>query len=90
MNEGKRRSAAVNESSFAGRIKRLRRAYLLSLIFFITNNDCNFPFHIVLSDTVESCGGSTELMKILNRLCVIASTETLKRTIQCVTEKKLE
>ena len=56
VNERKGRSASVKESTFAGRIKRLCRAYLVSLIIFITNNECNFPFHAVLSDIIESWG----------------------------------
>jgi hypothetical protein len=60
INEHKGRSASVKEDSFAGRIKYLRRAYLVSLIIFISNSECNSPFHAVLSDTIESCGGSTE------------------------------
>lgn len=39
VNECKGRSAAVCESSFAGRIKRLCRAYLVSLVLFITTNE---------------------------------------------------
>ena len=62
-NERKGRSASVNESSFAGRIKHLRRAYIVSLIIFVTNSECNSPFHVVLSDIIESCGGSTELIR---------------------------
>ena len=58
VNERRGRSASISETSFSGRIKHLRRAYLVSLILFITNSECNFPFHVVLSDIVESCGGS--------------------------------
>ena len=90
VNERKGRSAAVDKTSLSGRIKQLRRAYLLSLIFFITNNECNFPFHVVLSDAVEFCGGSTELIKLLNRFGVVASTETLKRTIHYISQQRRE
>ncbi len=56
INECKGRSASVNDSTFSGRIKHLRQAYLVSLIVFITNSECNSPFHAVLSDVIESCG----------------------------------
>ena len=85
VNERKRRSASVNETSLSGRIKHLRRASLVSLILFITNSECNFPFHVVLSDIVESCGGSTELMTILNRLGIVASIE---RAIHSVSQDR--
>ena len=59
VNERKGRSASVNDSTFAGHIKRPRRAYLVSLILFVTNSECNSPFHALLSDVIESCWGST-------------------------------
>ena len=36
----------------------------------------------LITDTVESCGGSTLLVRILNRLGVCSSADTLARTIQ--------
>ena len=88
VNERKGRSASVKETSFAGHIKHLRRAYLVSLILFITSSECNFPFHVVLSDIIESCGGSTELITILNRFGIVSSVETLKRTILLVSQDR--
>ena len=88
VNEGKNRGTATSEYSFHGRIKRLRRAYILSLILFVTNSECSFPFHIALSDAIESCGGSSELIKILNRVGAVASVETLKRTIHSISQDR--
>ena len=62
----------------------MRRAYLVSLILFITNSECNSPFHAVLSDVIESFGGSTELITILNRFGIRSSVDTLNRIIHCV------
>ena len=84
VNERKGRSASVKDNTFTGRIKQLRRAYLVSLIVFITNNECNSPFHAVLSDVIESCGGLTELITILNRFGICSSVDTLKRIIHSV------
>ena len=84
VNERKGRSASVNDSTFSGRIKQLHQAYLVSLIIFITNSECNSPFHAVLSDVIESCGGSTELITILNRFGICSSVDTLKRIIHSV------
>ena len=84
VNERKGRSASVNKESFAGRIKHLRRAYIVSLIIFVTNSECNSPFHVVLSDVIESCGGSTELITMLNRFGICSSMDTLKRVIHSV------
>ena len=79
INERKGRKAAVSEDSFSGRIKRVCRAYLLSVILFATNPECSYPFHIPLADAVESCGGSSELITILNRIGATASLPTLNR-----------
>ena len=78
VNERKGRTAATAEHSFAGRIKKVRRAYLLSVILFVTNSECFHPFHVLLADTIESCGGSTELITVLNRLGAVSSMDTLK------------
>ena len=83
VNERKGRSASVNDSTFAGHIKHLCRAYLVSLIIFITNSECNSPFHSVFSD-VESRGGSTELITILNRFSICSSVDTLNCIIHSV------
>ena len=85
VNERKGRCASVKETSFAGHIKHLRRTYLVSLILFITSSECNFPFHVVLSDMIE---GSTELITVLNRFGIVASVETLKRTILSVSQDR--
>ena len=82
------RNVPRKSALFAGHIKHLRRAYLVSLILFITSSECNFPFHVVLSDIIESCGGSTELITILNRFGIVASVETLKRTILSVSQDR--
>ena len=62
----------------------MRRAYIVSLIIFVTNSECNSPFHTVLSDVIESCGGSTELITMLNRFGICSSVDTLKRIIHSV------
>ena len=84
VNEHKGRSSSVKDSTFAGRIKHLCRAYLVALVLFITNSECNSPFHAVLSDTIESCGGSTELITILNRFGICSSVDTLNHIIHSV------
>ena len=65
--ERKGRSASVKDSVLTGSIKHLHRAYLVTLILFVTSSECNSPFHIVLSKVIKTCGGSTGLIKILNR-----------------------
>lgn len=88
VNECKGRKSAVEEDSLSVRIKHLRRAFLLSVVLFCTNAQCCYPFHVQLADAVECCGGSTELITILNRLGVTASLDTLKRHIHSISEKR--
>ncbi len=76
VNERKGRKAAVKEDSLHGRIRYLRRAYLLSVILFTTNSECCYPFHVQLADAVETLGGSSELITILNRVGATASIPT--------------
>ena len=44
---------------------------------FCADDRCSIPFHTMITDTIESCGGSSQLM---NRLGVCSSAA---RTIQC-------
>ena len=91
VNERKGRTAATAGDTYAGKIKHLRRAYILSVILFITNSECSSPFHVLLADTIESHGGSTELITILNRVGAVCSVDTLKRVIQSVSlERKAQ
>lgn len=54
VNEHKGRKAAVSTTSFSAHIKRLRQAFLLSVLLYITNDECSFPYHTVLADATDS------------------------------------
>ena len=86
-NERKGRKAAIAQDTFSGKIKLLRRSYLLSVIMFLTNSECYSPFHVLLADAIECNGGSTELIEIFNRIGAVSSVETLKRVIQSVSQE---
>ena len=78
-----RGSSKVNDpSSQAYHIKKIRRLFLICLILFITDDRCSFPLHTLITDIVESQGGSALLIKILNRLGVCVSSDTLSRFIE--------
>ena len=53
----------------------------------ILDEDCSSPLHKLITDAVETCGGSTRLQKLLNRLGVCASIETHSRYVQYRVEK---
>ncbi len=62
--------------------KSVRCLFLLCTILFCTDDRCSMPLHTLMTDTIESQGGSVVLIKILNRLGVCASADTLSRFIQ--------
>ena len=49
---------------------------------FCIDDRCSFPLHTLVTDLVDSQGGSALLIKILNKLGICASSDTLYRHIQ--------
>ena len=62
-------------------VKKLRRFFLFTQLSFCTNTQKPTLMHTLLADTVEMCGGSRKLLKILNRLGVTSSADTHDRFI---------
>ena len=48
--------------------KRMQCFFLLCVLQFCTVHRCSMPLHTLLTDIVETCGGSSVLVHILNRL----------------------
>ena len=67
------------ETSGTVQNKTIKQLYCLSTIFFCTNPQCNMPLHYLLSDAILCLGGSTELVKIFNRIGAVASMDTHDR-----------
>ena len=62
--------------------RKVRVAYIVCVILFCaTGGRCSVPLHTLLTDYIEACGGSSELITVLNRLGAVASSETLDRHI---------
>ena len=68
--------------TLAYHVKKVRCLFCLCTLMFCADDRCSVPFHTLISDTIESCGGSTQLIRILNRLGVCSSADTLARSIQ--------
>ena len=68
-------------------IKDLRRAFIISLIVYCIDSRSSMPFQLILADIVDCYGGSTELLKILNRLGVCTSLDMLLRHIQTTVQQ---
>ena len=77
-----RRTAGDKTSESQSHTKKVRRYFLLCCLLFCTDSHCSFPLHTLVTDAVESQGGSTNIIKMLNRLGVCASSDTLARFIQ--------
>ena len=70
-------------------VKSIRRFFCLCVLMFCTNDRCYTPVHNLITDMVDGLGGSTLLIKILNRLGACSSADTLARSIQFrVTERE--
>ena len=76
----------VNEATH---VKTVRRFFCLCALMFCTNDRCSMPLHNLITDLVDGLGGSALLVKMLNRLGVCSSADTLARAIQYqVTERE--
>ena len=72
----------ADQSDPSYKIKKIRQFFCFCCLVFCTDNRCNLPLHNLITDAIESYGGSTVLVKILNRLGACSSTDTLARSIQ--------
>ena len=70
--------------------KNVRKAYLITQIMFSIDSRCTAPFHTQITDIIDCCGGSSELVRTLNRLRVCSSYDTLLRHIQECTKELTE
>ncbi len=52
--------------------RKLNCLYCLCVMFFAHNKCCSVPLHLLLTDLIDSQGGSSELIRILNRFGAVA------------------
>ena len=62
-------------------IKKIRLFFILSQLMFCTNPKKPTQFHDVIADITEVCGGSRQLIRILNRLGCCSSPDTHDRFV---------
>ena len=69
-------------------VKNVRRFFIICLMLFATNPSCDTTLHHLVTDTVEVCGGSRQLIRVLNRLGACVSADTHDRLVTDVAEKQ--
>lgn len=72
----RRLSTPVTDST-----KLTKIAFLLSVLVNCTNTNILTPIHYVLSDILETSGGSRELMRLFNRLGCVSSPDSHDRYV---------
>ena len=79
----------LHNSSGTLKSKSMKQLYCLCTLFFRTNSQCNMPLQYLLADAVFCMGGSTELVKMLNRIGAIASLDTHDRMATLVVTQRI-
>ena len=69
--------------------KNIRQLYALCVLLFTTNTTCSMPLHVVLTEAILSNGGSTELVRIMNRVEAVASLNTANRLSTLVASQRV-
>ena len=62
--------------------------FCLCVLLFCTDDRCHLPLHALITDAVESYGGSAMLIQMRNRLGACSSADTLARIIQYRVEER--
>ena len=83
-------SAMLCDSGTTMHKKRIRQSYILCQLMYCTNSRKPTPLHTLLADVIEVCGGSRNLIKILNQLGAVSSTDTPDHFVIAVAENQRE
>ena len=62
-------------------IKNVHKCFIICMMMFATNPFCDKTLHHLVADTVEVCGGSWQLMRVLNRRGACVSFDTHDRLV---------
>jgi hypothetical protein len=84
----KRQLCTADEHSLSAHTKKVRRFYCLCVLLFCTNSRCCMPMHLLLTDVVKHHGGSSELIKVLNRVGAVSSEDTHGRLVTYISQQR--
>ena len=71
-------------------IRKMRRFFCACCLLYATNGQCFFPLHTLIADIVLTCGGSSRLVKFLNRLGICTSADKPNRYVTDRVKKQKE
>ncbi len=63
-------------------VKRIRKFFSICFLMFTIDDRCCMPLHTLITDAIDSYGGSTVLIRVLNRLGVCSSMDILSNSIK--------
>ena len=63
-------------------IRKVKHLLCICVLLYTTNSQCSFPLHTLLTDAIETCGGSSRLIKLFNCLGIYTSADTHARYVQ--------
>ena len=80
-------SSRAKKSTDNSNIRKIRRLFCICTLLFTTNSQCSFSLHTLLADAIETCRGSSRLMRLLNRVGACVSADTHARYVQYRVQK---
>jgi len=68
--------------------KSIRQLYCLVVVMICINPQCNFPFHVPLTDAIVTHSGTLELVHLFTRVGAVASVEAHERLMKSVVKAR--
>ena len=83
-----REFSGCKQSPMYRHTKKVRRFFIYCLLMYCIQPSSKSPIHLALTDAIEVCGGSRELIRILNRLGVVVSSDVHDNFVTTIAEKE--